>query len=541
MKYRTISFIKLSLLIYCVGFTPTACTSSESKSKLDSSLVPTVSQSLSKARTPDGKYISWKEHLVDSQDINGGVPIRGGDGLVMADIDKDGFEDIISVHEDSNHLRIAYGSENPDHWERVTLAEGLSVGAIEDVAVGDLNGDGWLDIVGACEEAHLIYLENPGHQIRTQIWPRLIPKLTQGRGSWLRVFIGDIDGDGRMDITAANKGAADLVRTEAGDSANGPTSLFTLHGSPLSDDSWQEQVLLRDGVPNTAMQVDINMDGRLDILAAARVRQKMFLLVNNGTEESGSVSLSLHTIVMTHPEKSSHEWKGFANAFNSDFADINKDGRLDLVLNVVERETPAKNKIKAGLAWLEQPVSLDDAWIFHPIGTTLPDWGIGLKAVDVDGDGDLDAVTGGYSGINVIAGAYSGAARDSDDPSVTRASSVARLAWFENTGTPNEAWTRHDISRRVRGMYDMFVPKDMDGDGDIDIVATRGNSGEHDGVFWLEQIRTDTPEPAFIPARPSESQQLPLAPDNWEALYDNAISYIAPNKLDKKRTDTAID
>ena len=39
-------------------------------------------------------------------------------------------------------------------------------------------------------------------------------------------------------------------------------------------------------------------------------------------------------------------------------------------------------------------------------------------------------------------------------------------------------------------MYDAFIPRDMDGDGDVDFVTTRGNSRSFDGVQWLEQVRT---------------------------------------------------
>jgi hypothetical protein len=73
----------------------------------------------------------------------------------------------------------------------------------------------------------------------------------------------------------------------------------------------------------------------------------------------------------------------------------------------------------------------------------------------------------------------------------------------------------------------------MDGDGDVDFVATRGNSGEFDGVFWLEQVRSDTPQPAFRPARANESRALPLPPENWVELYGKEVSLIAPNKVNQ--------
>ena len=75
--------------------------------------VLSVGDTLSRARTVGGEYISWREHLIDDQAL-GGVPIRGGDGLQLADFDRDGVMDIVSVHEDSNHVRLAFGSRDPD-------------------------------------------------------------------------------------------------------------------------------------------------------------------------------------------------------------------------------------------------------------------------------------------------------------------------------------------------------------------------------------------------------------------------------------------
>ena len=81
-------------------------------------------------------------------------------------------------------------------------------------------------------------------------------------------------------------------------------------------------------------------------------------------------------------------------------------------------------------------------------------------------------------------------------------------------------------------MYDGFIPLDMDGDGDVDLVSTRGNSGTYDGVFWLEQLRTPAPQKAFTPARSEDSRALPLPPENWRDHYDTGITYTAPNKAE---------
>lgn len=488
---------------------------------------PTVAETPSRARTPAGEYISWAEHIIDAQDVNGGLAIRGGDGLKMADLDRDGFDDVVSVQEDSNHLRIAFGSADPDQWTLVTLAEGAIAAAAEDVAIGDINRDGWPDLVFACEEGHLAYFQNPGEGARRGNWSHVIPAPTRGRGSWLRVFLADVDRDGQLDVLAANKGGSDVIDPEAGEPLSGTTSLLTLHGDPLRADSWREQVLLREGVPNIAMPVDIDGDGDSDVLAASRLENRAFMLENQGQGERGQLRFRRHPIELVPGVEVPGDWRGGTGAFHAAFHDLNGDGRLDLLAVVMTR---SGGQAVAGLGWLAQPASLEEPWIYYPVGDFLPDWLTGFAAADIDGDGDLDVIAGGYSGLNIIDAGYSGASRDYDDPKVSASDSTARLAWFENPGDARRGWTRHDISRRVRGMYDEFLPRDMDGDGDLDFVATRGNAGSFDGVFWLEQRRTVQAERAFFPAREQESRQLPLPPADWRQHYKRDMTRVAPNK-----------
>jgi hypothetical protein len=59
-------------------------------------------------------------------------------------------------------------------------------------------------------------------------------------------------------------------------------------------------------------------------------------------------------------------------------------------------------------------------------------------------------------------------------------------------------------------MFDQFVPIDLDGDGDLDFITTRGNSFPYDGVLWLEQVRTAKPVPSFQYAREAESSPMGL-------------------------------
>ncbi|MEX2301563.1 MAG: VCBS repeat-containing protein [Bryobacterales bacterium] len=444
----------------------------------------TVAQQATKARSTDGSYIAWREHLIDDEENAGGVPIRGADGLQMGDLDNDGHADIVSVHEDSDHVRVAFAAKDPGEWFRLSLAEGQEAGAAEDVALGDLNGDGFLDAVIACEEGHLLYLQNPAGKVRGFRWERVIPEVTKNRGSWIRVFLADFNGDGRAEVVAANKGTSEGYKPNQ-DRPSTPISWFELPENPLDGAAWKEHVLTTVKVPINSQSVDLDGDGDLDILAGSRNEFRIFWFENLGGEE---IRFEEHPISIS-PAAEGPEVEVQVTGFNLGFHDFNNDGRLDVAL-------ASSN----WLVWIEQPDDFAEPWTQHPIGTLLPDELVGFAIADINGDGKMDVMTG----------AYSRGPRDEDGAELTVNDALGRLAWFENPGDAAGTWTRHDISRRKRGMYDAFIPRDMDGDGDMDFVATRGNSGKYDGVFWLEQIRSSMALLVFEPARQTDSQPMSL-------------------------------
>ena len=483
MTFRLLIITGFALLAAC-GPAPEAATSD------------LVGDTFTEAQAADGSYISWREHVVDDLAV-GGVAIAGSDGLAGGDLDLDGYMDVVSVHESDTtydgvadgHIRLAFGSEDPDKWTLATLAEGPEAGAAEDADIADVNGDGYPDIIASCELAHLIYFQNPGKEARTAKWERLILPLSLDRGSYIRVFFADFNGDGKPEAVAPNKGeqnpALDTKQLDA-------LSWFEVTGDPLQGDSWKEHVITKVHIPINTRPVDLDQDGDLDVLGGSRGERRIFWLDNLGGDKIEFKEYPIEPSGSTVPNSQRtrmKDGKQLLTGFNFEFGDLNKDGRLDII-----------TQEGSNLIWLEQPADKAEVWQVRVIGSFYPDSMTGFRFADINQDGRLD----------LMAGSYSQSPRDHDGPEVTKDGRLGRLAWFEQPGDPTQEWTRHDISRRKRGMFDKFLAKDMDGDGDVDFIGTRGNSVPWDGVYWIEQVRTAEPVSSFERARDEDSMEMPL-------------------------------
>jgi hypothetical protein len=457
-----------------------------------------VGTELASKQAADGKYITWVEHRIDDQGL-AGIPLRGADGLAMGDIDKDGFDDFVTVHQDSNHVRISFGSADPNRWFNITVADEREAFSARDVSLGDLDGDGWLDVIIASEVAHLLYLENPGAQsVRSgSQWQRLMPRMADRKGSWIATDMADINGNGKLDVLATNKGLelAGIGKEDKPSlknvlkmyfSAPIPVQWIELEGEPLDDESWVEHVAGSWRVPINAKAVDFDQDGDIDIIGGSRGRSYLVWLKNQGAGR-----FERHDIKVSN-------WFEMAGAagfpmvtgVHMTFHDMDSDGRLDIV---------ARTSLTT-LGWLKQPASPNGDWKAQVIARYKPDHILGFTLADIDGDGDKDILTGTYS-----KGTY-----DVDTLKERPSKPLGRQAWLENPGSMDEEWPMHNMVRRERGMFDDFVATDRDNDGDVDFVGTRGNSGPHDGLFWLEQRRVDKPQPTWTGAYDRESQRYPL-------------------------------
>ncbi|MBW2464824.1 MAG: VCBS repeat-containing protein, partial [Deltaproteobacteria bacterium] len=229
---------------------------------------------------------------------------------------------------------------------------------------------------------------------------------------------------------------------------------------------------------------DMDGDGDLDVVAASWGDSTIWVF------ENAAGTWKTHRV---------HHGEPVIIGFMMELDDLNGDGRIDIVSS-----SGPRFEHRDEIRWFEQPKTLGGSWDHHLIGSLDPDKATGLQLVDINDDGRKDLFAGGYS--------WEPWDHEPENPAPEDVS--GRLAWFEAPSDPTEPWTRHDVSRRRRGMFDLFQVVDLSnggaGDGLPDILTTRGNSGHYDGVIWLEQVRTAAPGPTFTAARSKDSPELPL-------------------------------
>jgi len=204
----------------------------------------------------------------------------------------------------------------------------------------------------------------------------------------------DVDGDGWTDIISVT------WHTKA---------VLWLHNPGKSDGQWTAHEIHQPGNMETAFFADINGDGQPDVLPNVMNGAAWYEYRPDKTAPDG-VRWTTHTL----PSE--------ANGHGIGAGDVNGDGRCDLV---------------AQRGWLEQQD--DGTWKWHPefdlVHASIP-----VIVTDVDGDGDADLFYGMGHGY----GTY----------------------WMEQERDVRgrRVWTRHEIDRSWSQVHFILLV-DLDGDG----------------------------------------------------------------------------
>ncbi len=374
---------------------------------------------------PSFAQIAFKHHFGDA-DLQG----RSMGQTDLADVDRDGDLDFITGEQRGRIFW--YEFQSPDTWVRHELGVD-SPSDVGGVAL-DVNEDGWVDFVtgGA-------WYENTTNPLQGRFERHLFDAELAAVHD---IVLADLDGDGRQDVvTMSDKNDLRWYRVSPQ-----PGRRWTMH--PIGES-------VHSGVSSG----DLDGDGDIDVVRS----NVWFENRDRGTKWV--------------PHKMTEPWgaatPSFAvNATQTEIADINADGRPDVVM--CDGENPA-----AKIAWLEAPPDPKSGeWLKHdlPRGDEAARGALhSLKLADFDLDGDVDIFT-------VEMERFAG----EKDP-----------RWFvwENKDGKGTLVERVILDANLGGHE--AVCGDVDADGDIDICAkpwsARKNNalGGRSHFDFLENLAAD--------------------------------------------------
>jgi hypothetical protein len=340
--------------------------------------------------------------------------------VAVGDLDGDGSMDIISL-EDGTHAVAIYPQDGAGSFARAVIvaAQAPDVERPKTIVAADFDGDGNVDLLTQSgERGDLTILERAAPAAFAA--RRLTLPAGAGPSTPLAIAAGDIDGDSRPDIVVT-----DVDRDEILILFQESSGAFGVRSSTLSSDDL-------DGMESVALG-DIDGDGRIDIVAAGRVSNQV---VSFRQETSGAFAAG---------QRLETGATSLAGPVDVELIDLDLDGRLDVCV--------AGHQSANLVVWFQG----DGGGFTTPVGIPLAETAAPLEIAiaDIDDDGDRDIVA-------VVLGAA---------PLV-----VARLgeARVFSTATINGALAGINATSLALG--------DLNGDGRVDVVIA--DADETDPSIW---------------------------------------------------------
>lgn len=213
----------------------------------------------------------------------------------LGDVNGDGHLDIVTGQH-GGAIGVALGDGAGNFAPTITYSVGS--GLIKDIDIGDVNNDGLLDVVAARSTGDLwVFLNDGAGTFNSTISYNLA---SVGSGAYWDVELVDLDDDGNLDLGVASAGTAIEVFMGNGNGS------FTSNGT----------YAVTSGEARSLSYADFDGDGGIDFVASSGADQDAAFLFANTQTVSGLASFSLLT------EESSRE---ALDSFGETLAQISAD------------------------------------------------------------------------------------------------------------------------------------------------------------------------------------------------------------------------
>jgi len=245
---------------------------------------------------------------------------KGAEDLDLGDVNEDGFLDLVVAASDLGGFTVFFGDGTGTSWQEAEPGDGLPSyrdqepgdeeegGWANQIVLSDINKDGHLDVIASYYYGPSVWLGDG----KGNWWPS-----SEGLdrpliyGMYRGLTVGDVNEDGLLDLAVASW-------------VNGPEVFLQ-----QADGSWkrtQDVIPAMKGGAHAVALADLNLDGHLDLLVGGRLKKQVgnfygiHVCRGNG---KGEWSLLENTGLLS---------TGLPITWGIGLGDVNRDGLLDFAV-----------------------------------------------------------------------------------------------------------------------------------------------------------------------------------------------------------------
>ena len=331
----------------------------------------------------------------------------------IGDLNGDGYLDVVSSSNTND--RIAWFANDGSGTFGVRQTISVLADGANNTAVADIDGDGDLDVLSASLlDDRIAWYQNDGTGIFGA--QQTITTLANGAQS---VIAADLDGDGDLDVLSSS-----AIDDRVAWYKNDGMGAFGV----------QQNINTTADGASSVSAADIDGDGDLDVLSTSRFDNNIILYANDGNG-----NFTIQQVISTTA----------VGASTVTTADLDDDGHLDVLCASQGDNT---------IAWYKNDGM--GAFGAQQVITTAAMGARNVVTGDMDGDGDLDVLS----------------ASQTDN----------RIAWYANDGSGTFG-AQQTITTATSLPFDVEAA-DLDGDGDLDVLSASFGDNR---IAWYENSLPD--------------------------------------------------